>query len=177
MPDGRRGSERMIASPRKMCVPGVHAYASAGIRTSASNTASAIPPAGSARGEARVIGGRLDPDSLALPPNGFPKIVELVLHDVVDRIACGVHIVANLLDHFVDRNPIDQLFPPIDRRPEATLRARRCPTRSFSGATTSPAGPFESAASCPFRALEPRQSGECGASSRVPYERPDRSAP
>src|SRR5688500_3136897 len=97
--------------------------------------------------------GRLDPDSLALPPNGFPKIVELVLHDVVDRIACGVHIVANLLDHVVDRNPIDQGFPPIDRRPEAALRAWRCPPRSFSGATTGPTRPFESASSCPFRTL------------------------
>src|SRR5688500_11697496 len=106
----------MTASPRKMCVPGVHACATAGVSTSASSTARPMAPAESARVEARVIAPRLDPDSLTLPANCFPKIVELFLHDVVDRIARCVHIVANLFDHIVDGNSVDQLLPTVNGR-------------------------------------------------------------
>src|SRR6476660_7641193 len=100
MLEGRSVSERMTASPRKMCVPGVHACATAGVSTSASNTASAIAPAETARGEARItVVPRLDPDPLALPANRFTEVVELVLDHVVDRIASGIDVIPDLVYH------------------------------------------------------------------------------
>src|SRR5450759_4894446 len=107
MLEGRSASERMTASPRKMCVPGVQACAMAGVSTSASSTASAIRPAETARGEARTIPSDLDPDALTLPPDCFSEIVQLVLHDVVDRVARGIDVITHLLNHVVDGNPVD----------------------------------------------------------------------
>src|SRR5688500_10653941 len=98
-----------------MCVPGVHAWATAGVRTSASNTARAIAPAETARGEARITAPRLNPDPLALTANRFPEIVELVFYDVVDRIAGSVHVVAHLLDDFLDGKAINHLPTTVDR--------------------------------------------------------------
>src|SRR5213082_1298379 len=89
MLEGRSASERMTASPRKICVPGVHACATAGARTSASRIASATRPAETARGDARTMSGGLDPDSLALTADRFAEIVQLVFDDVIDRVACG----------------------------------------------------------------------------------------
>src|SRR5438876_290615 len=83
---GSSASERMTASPRKMCVPGVHACAIAGVSISASSTASAILPAETARGDARTIWSGLNPDALTLPTDSFPEIVQLVLDDVVDCV-------------------------------------------------------------------------------------------
>ncbi len=160
-----------------MCVPGVHACATAGVSTSASNTASPMAPAETARGEARVIAPRLNPDPLTLPANCFSEVVQLVLHDVIDRIASGVDVVPDLLDHVVDGDSIDQLLTTLDGRPEAPLRTRSRPPRSFGGATTRPAGALESAASGPFRSLDPCQSGERGTSSRVPHQRADGPTP
>lgn len=99
MLEGRSESERMTASPRKMCVPGVQACAMAGVNTSASSTASAIRPS-------RRTTRDLDPDALTLSPDCFSEIVQLVLHDVVDRVASGIHVVTHLLDHIVDGNPV-----------------------------------------------------------------------
>src|SRR5258705_2625391 len=166
----------MIASPRKMCVPGVQACAMAGVSTSASNTARAMAPAETARGEARVTVARLNPDPLALPANRFSQIVQLVLHDVVDRVASGVDIVPHLFYDLVDRDPIDHLLSAIDCRPEPASRPRRSPPRSFSGATPGPAGAFESATSGPLCAVETRQSRQSRPSSRVPAQRSHRSA-
>src|SRR3954464_4360897 len=84
MLDGRSGSERITASPRKMCVPGVQAWATAGVSTNANSTASARPPAEAGRDVARRIECALDPDPLALPTNGFAKIVQLFLDDIID---------------------------------------------------------------------------------------------
>jgi len=75
MPEGSSASERMTASPRKMCVPGVHACAIAGVSINASSTARAILPEEAARGDARTIRSGLDTDALTLPTNSFPEIV------------------------------------------------------------------------------------------------------
>src|SRR5450759_5730888 len=113
MLEGRSASERMTASPRKMCVPGVHACATAGVSTSASSTATATRAAETARGDARTIPSDLDPDALTLPPDCFSEIVQLVLDDVVDRVACGIDVVTHLLDHVIDWNPVDQLLATV----------------------------------------------------------------
>src|SRR6202163_1553568 len=107
MLEGRRASDRMIASPRKMCVPGVQACATAGVSTSASSTATATRAADTARDDPRTIPLDLDSDALTLPPDCFSEIVQLVLYDIVDRAACGVDVIAHLLDHVVDWNPVD----------------------------------------------------------------------
>ena len=159
-----------------MCVPGVQACATAGVRTSASNTARAMAPAETARGEARVIPPRLDPDPLALPANRFPKIVQLVFHHVVDRIASGIHVIAHLLDYVVYRNPVDQVLTALNSRSESTLRARRRPPRTFDGSASSPARAFESATSGPFCSFEAGQPGERGSPSRVPHQGTYRTA-
>jgi len=90
-----------------MCVPGVHARASVGVRTNASNTARAMAPAETARGDARVTVARLNPDPLTLPANRFPEIVELVFHHVVDCIASCIDVIPDLLDDVVDGDSID----------------------------------------------------------------------
>ena len=135
-----------------------------------------MAPAETARGEARVILPRLNPDPLTLPANRFPEIVQLIFHHVVDRIARGVHVVAHLLDYIVDRQAIDQFFTTVDRRSEPALRARPGPPRALDSAASSPARAFESAPSGPFRSFQARQPCECGTPSRVPHEGPDRTA-
>ena len=157
-------------------MPGVHAWATAGVRTSASNTAKAIAPAETARGEARITVARLNPDPLALTANRFPEIVQLVFHYVVDRIAGGVHVVAHLLDDFVDGKAIDHLPTPVDRCSESTLRPRARPTRALDSSVTGPASTLETSPSRPLRSFETRQPGECGTPARVPHERSDRTA-
>src|SRR5882762_6866976 len=158
MPEGSRGRERMIASPRKICVPGVQACATAGMSTSARSTASATRPAVTARGDARVTPGDLNADALALTADRFPKIVELVLHDVVDRVARGVNVLAHLVDHVIDRDPVDQLLAAVDSGPEPTLSPRRRPTRSLSGAIACPPRPVHAATSGPLGSLHPGES-------------------
>lgn len=159
-----------------MCVPGVHACATAGVRTSASNTARAIAPAETARGEARITVRRLNPDPLALPANRFPEIVQLVFHNVVDCVASCIDIVANLLDHFVDRQPIDHFLAALDRCSKPPLGARTGPACTLDGPASRPASAFEAAPSGPLRSFEPRQTGECGTPARVPHQRANRTA-
>jgi hypothetical protein len=136
-----------------------------------------MAPAETARGDARVILPRLNPDPLTLTANRFPEIVQLVFHHVVDRIAGRVHVVAHLLDDIVDRQTIDQILTTLDRRSEPALRARRGPAGALSCSATSPPSAFEAASSGPFRSLEARQSGDRSAPARVPHQGPDRTAP
>src|SRR6266480_4872507 len=150
--EGSSASDRMIASPRKMCVPGVQAWATAGVNTSASNTASATRPAENARDEARGIPRALDPDALTLPPHCFAEVVQLVFHGVVDRILGGIHIVKYLVHHVVQRNTIDQIFAALHRRPESAVAG-------------------------PLRPSESRRSRESGTASRITNEGTNRTPP
>src|SRR3954470_2439183 len=77
---GRTASERMTASPRKTCVPGVHACATAGatIRT---RTATRAPAPMRRALHARLAS---DTKTLALPPNRSAEVLELRLDHVVD---------------------------------------------------------------------------------------------
>ena len=119
---------------------------------------------------------RLNPDPLALPANRFPKVVQLVLHDIVDRIAGGVNVVANLLDDIVHRNPIDHLLTAFDRGSEPAFRAGPGPPCALGSPPASPASAFESAPTGPFRSFQARQPGERGTPACIPHERSDRAA-
>src|SRR5262245_59297483 len=88
-------SERMAASPRNTCVPGVHACATAGVST---RIASATRTSGAARAARRRC---LDAKTLALAPHGATQVAELVCHGVIDCVACLPHIVRNMLADFV----------------------------------------------------------------------------
>src|SRR5258705_282184 len=76
-----------MASPRKTCVPGVHAHATLGTRTSNAAAAQSGPPRTRS----------LQPKLVAPPPNRVAQILELVLDQVVDRVLRGVDVVAHAL--------------------------------------------------------------------------------
>src|ERR1700694_2533028 len=175
MLDGRSGSERITASPRKMCVPGVHACATAGVSISASRTASASQPADTTRGVKRRIAPALDPDALTLPANGLSKISQLVLHDIVDRVARGIDVLAHLLDNVVNGNAVDQILATLHCRVEAALRPWCRPARAFSRSVAGPSGALSSATASPLSSLESRQARERGSAPRVAHERSDRT--
>jgi hypothetical protein len=118
----------------------------------------------------------LDTDALTLPPYCFTQIAELVPDDVVDRAACGIDIVANLVDDIVDGNPIDQIFAALDCGSETSFGAGSCPARAFHGSLSGPPRALESTLTRPSRALHSRQPRERGAATRVTHERPHRPA-
>src|SRR6185436_2468240 len=101
MLDGSSERERITASPRKMCVPGVQAWATDGVSTSSSNTASRTLPTEAAREVARDIPGALNADALTLAADCFPKIGQLVFHYVVNRFARRIDVIAYLVDDLV----------------------------------------------------------------------------
>ena len=100
MLEGSSASERITASPRKMCVPGVQACATDGVSTSRRRTTSATLPAVSAR-ECTRTRRLLNADALTLSAYSFAEIAELVLYDIVDRFARGVDVITHLLDNIV----------------------------------------------------------------------------
>ena len=84
----------MIASPRKMCVPGVHAYAAAGVTAIAMI---AMPTTHSMKTAGCLTDSRfkLDTDPLPLTANGLAQIVHLGAYDVVDRFTCAIDVLAD----------------------------------------------------------------------------------
>src|SRR6188508_744797 len=100
MLEGRSASERITASPRKMCVPGVQACATDGVSTSRRRTTSATLPADAARECARTRR-LLNADALTLGAYSFAEIGQLVLYDIVDRFTRGVDVITHLLDDIV----------------------------------------------------------------------------
>jgi hypothetical protein len=118
----------------------------------------------------------LNTDTLTLPPDCFTQVAELVPDYVVDRTACGVDVVANLFDYFVDGDPIDEVLATLNGSAETSLGARSCPTRAFHRSLSSPPRAFESTLACPSRALHSREPRERGAATRVTHERPHRPA-
>src|SRR5688500_12215062 len=84
---------RKTASPRKTCVPGVHAHAVSGTRSSNPSL-----PATTNHGRRTLTNhvrrtGRSDPKLLALTTNRLPKTVELGVHELIDHLARGVEVV------------------------------------------------------------------------------------
>lgn len=77
-----------------MCVPGVHAYAAAGVTAIAMI---AMPTTHSMKTTGCLADSRfnLDTDPLPLTTNRLPQIVHLGAHDVVDRFTCAIDILAH----------------------------------------------------------------------------------
>src|SRR5258705_11775238 len=99
---GRRASDRITASPRKMCVPGVQAYAGAGVaarRSTATHTTHSATTIGCLT-DSRP--GLLDPDALSLAAHRFAQIRHLFAHHVVDRLARGIDVIPNGIHDVID---------------------------------------------------------------------------
>lgn len=107
MPAGSRGSDRSTASPRKTCVPGVHANAGVGNNATTTRAIAMAPATGNAAlrqpDGPRVT---LYAEPLALASDGFAQISKLRLHHVGHRLARCFHCVSNLLANRVDGNAI-----------------------------------------------------------------------
>src|SRR6476646_5713594 len=83
---GSSWSERMTASPRKTCVPGVQACATAGAITT--STTASQRQVGTRAAPPRRAGRRTsDPKALALSPNRAAQVLELRLDGFVDGVA------------------------------------------------------------------------------------------
>src|SRR5688572_8535097 len=95
---GSSVAARNTASPRKTCVPGVHAHAVSG-----SNIRSANAP--------MMLNAKL----LALPANGLAEAAELAVHEVVDRIAGGVEVVVQMLFDLLTRHTIPGVHAAVPR--------------------------------------------------------------
>src|SRR5689334_20845158 len=103
----------MTASPRKTCVPGVHACATDGARTNTHKPSSATRAA--VRHRERRGRRRLDAKALALAPNGTAQILELRLHRVVDGVTRAPDVVAHAIADLVARNRLPRIVSAVCR--------------------------------------------------------------
>lgn len=157
MCDGSSESDCMIASPRKMCVPGVHASAVEGVRAIATT---AIRNAAKSREPGRS--GMRDPvtasnaDALSLTANSLSEIVQLVFDNVVNCVPGSVNIFPNLLGDVVQRDPVNELFTAVGGESHPLRCARTGPACAADCALTSPARAFQSCFACEARSLASR---------------------
>ena len=87
--------ERMTVSPRKMCVPGVHACAVDGVAAIATSAmhATHMRKMGGCLPDSREA--NLDPDALTLPAHRFAEIIHFMSDYIVDRFASAIDILSN----------------------------------------------------------------------------------
>src|SRR3954465_3735292 len=112
----------MIASPRNMCVPGVHAYAGVGTNTIAIRTMIpiAIPRCdniarvslresrtSSPSRRIRVMAS--DPESSPLAAQRLPEVLQLRLHCRVDRLLRAMQVILDLLLRLLEGDAIPEL--------------------------------------------------------------------
>src|SRR5512138_635659 len=91
---GNAASDRMTASPRNTCVPGVQACATPGATMSVARAMSAQRRSGRL-GDRRLVVS--DPKPLSLPFDGAPQILQLGLHRIVDCLARMADVIRDLL--------------------------------------------------------------------------------
>src|SRR5512143_4337371 len=122
---GSNTSERMTASPRKTCVPGVQACARLGVIATAMI---ATMRHWTTRPKAGVPRLASDAKALPLPPNRSAQILELRLHHVVDRLASAAHVVGHAIVDLLVRDRVPEVLSAL-RRPSRARRAkaRRAP--------------------------------------------------
>jgi hypothetical protein len=108
---GRTASERITASPRKTCVPGVHAWARDG-ETAIIRTINAAKRR-TFRDACAETGRLLDAKALPLSPNRAPKILQFGLHGVIDCFAGPaqvfgqvVAVLTDVVANFIARDAI-----------------------------------------------------------------------
>src|SRR5688572_1475750 len=156
--DGRNASDRSTASPRKMCVPGVHACAIDGVTAiaiSATRAAQKIAVKG-CRADSRRP--KLDPDPLPLPPNRFPEVVHLRADNVIDRFLRAVDVLANRISDLIDRYGIGEISAGTTRRLVSASGALARPSCAVEPALLRPASSRSRMITGPARSF---QSGEC----------------
>src|SRR3954466_7143630 len=108
---GSRSSDRITASPRKTCVPGVHAYAADGSNTSAAPASSTMTARSRGRANrcSRFASRPLDPQPLPLSPQGTTEIAQLGLDHVIDRLLRLAEVVLHVIANLVARNALPQI--------------------------------------------------------------------
>lgn len=102
--EGSNESDRMIASPRKMCVPGVQANAAEGVAAIARiamHTTQMTATTGCPRDSLWV---NLDTDALPLTPHGFAEVVHFGADDVIDCFLRAVDILAHAVGDIIHRD-------------------------------------------------------------------------
>lgn len=104
---GSSGSERSTASPRKTCVPGVHANAGAGNIAMATRAIATGPAIAIAWGR-QPVGPRLTlyAEALALTPNCLAQVAKLRLHHIGNRLARRVERVSELFADGLHRHTV-----------------------------------------------------------------------
>src|SRR6476646_7565050 len=101
---GSSWSERMTASPRKTCVPGVQACATAGAITT--STTASQRHGGTRAARPRRAGRRTsDPKAFALSPNRAAQILELGLHRVIDGLARAPGVLGDVTSEAAHHRP------------------------------------------------------------------------
>src|SRR4051812_6012995 len=140
---GSRSSDRITASPRKTCVPGVHAYAADGSSTSAAAASSTMTARSRGRGNrcsrcSRCASRPLDPQPLPLSPQGTTEIAQLGLDHVIDRLLRLAEVVPHVIANLVARNALPQLAAGVPSPWGAARakwgRAHARPLRALGGA-------------------------------------------
>src|SRR3954471_21372449 len=136
---GSRSSDRITASPRKTCVPGVHAYAADGSSTSAAPASSTMTATARARGNrcSRCASRPLDPQPLALSSQGTTEIAQLGLDHVINRFLRLAEVVPHVIANLVARNALPQIAAgvacPRGTARTQSSRAHAGPLRALGG--------------------------------------------
>src|SRR4051812_16709087 len=112
---------RSTASPRRTCVPGVHAHAASG--SSVSNT--------TAPTSARTA--VLEAELLALPPDRPAQVVELGLDEIIDGLARGLEIVAHFFLDLVARDAVPRVDALVPREARTTAGHLGTHASAFAG--------------------------------------------
>jgi len=131
MEAGRSVSDRSTASPRKTCVPGVHASAGVGINAMMASAIATEQAIAIAR-ERQPVGPRLTlyAETFALPSDCLAQIAKLGFNNVSNLLARGIERVAELLADGVNRDALPQLAAaprgPFRAAPPTLVRPSRC---------------------------------------------------
>src|SRR4029078_11090813 len=160
--------DRMTASPRKTCVPGVHACATAGATISAS-TANTAPratqpnPNRVRRVTLRPAAG-LQPKTFPLATDGAPEHFELRLDRVVDRLERTSDVVRDMLSNLVAGNAVPKVLAAVG----GPARAARAETeRMLAGPSSASRHPeHDRCSGTPAGRPAPEHEGQTGADRR-----------
>lgn len=165
----------MTVSPRKMCVPGVHAYASDGVAAIATSAmhATQIRKVGGCLPDSRAA--NLDPDPLTLPSHRFAEIVHFRANHVVDRFTSAVDVFTNRVGNVLYRDRLDEIFAAITSSAIPACCLLSSPARTIASAVCSPSRTRCRTITSPSRTLESRERGPFGSASSSTNDRRNRT--
>src|SRR5688572_11567875 len=139
---GSNVRDRKTASPRKTCVPGVHAQATSGRSTRIAKAPArdgSRRPTHETNDERRK--GCLDAKLFSPATNRAAQILELGLNEIVDRFARGFEVVAHPLSDLLPRNTIPGVDAFIPREASTAPRHERARARRAPGWPDGPLAP------------------------------------